>query len=434
MNQHNQISIKFIGLVFSLSLVLSGCLDIAYDITPPPDDSQFAGATESTPPTLIPTLVIPPTPPLSTSEVWDGGVINVFIADHTGGTLLEKGLDVRLEGYDQFEQVYQDAQSITAVEQVQFLEVPFQTGRVFFASVSYDGAIYRSAMVEPGDDATSLQLTVEIYETTTSDEGLTIDRLHVLIDFPQPDMVQVAEIYIMSNFDPATFVAEVPGEASVRFSLPPEALNIEFDDGVLGQRYLKTEDGFSDTVSVPPGSGVYQVMVYYTLPYLKNQVDFKQVMNYPVGAVVVMIPEGEVIITGSTLEDKGVQDIPNAAIHLYSGTPINKGGTLEFQISGKSGLAGEVVDPAAPLPQSQPLLIGMGVLGSALLLSGVWLFVRNRRQDIPEDEDTGTETREELLDAIIALDDLFQTGEIDKNIFQQKRKLLKEKLESFVED
>ena len=80
MNQQNHISIKFIGLVFFLSLVLSGCLDIAYDITPPPDDSQFAGETESAAPTLIPTLAIPPTPTLSTSEVWDGGVINVFVA------------------------------------------------------------------------------------------------------------------------------------------------------------------------------------------------------------------------------------------------------------------------------------------------------------------------------------------------------------------
>ena len=130
---------------------------------------------------------------------------------------------------------------------------------------------------------------------------LSIDRIHVLLDFLEPDQVHIGEIYILSNFGAATVVAETAGLPTVSFPLPEGALSIEFENGILGERYLKTEDGFGDTVSIPPGSGVYQVLVYYTLPYQRNKLDYSHLVPYSVGAVVVMTPVNQVMVKGNTL-------------------------------------------------------------------------------------------------------------------------------------
>ncbi|NQS91998.1 MAG: hypothetical protein HQ574_06270 [Chloroflexi bacterium] len=428
---------KWLGFVLLMSMLFSGCISLAADVTPPPGNLQPTQIEETAVPTQQPTQEIQPTVESPDAESTEAGVVRVTVQDQTGGMLLESGLEVLLEGYDQFELIFQDSQLITTAELVQFSDVPFTSGRVFFASISYGGAVYRSEIFESEKGTTDLDLQVVIYETTTDDSGLFIDRVHVLLDFLQPEQIDVVEIYILSNLGNETIVAEVPGETSVVFPLPAEAIAIEFDDGVLGQRYLKTEDGFGDTISIPPGSGVYQVLVYYTLPYQRSRLVFEQEMKYPVGAVVVMTPAGDITVKGSSLEDMGVQSIPSGAVQVYSGSGLAKSEKLNFSVSGKLG--NEISQEPKPQETSQgffsrTVILIMGAVGLLLLVSGLWLFIQNSRKDRHDEGDPGPgQSREEILDSLVALEDLFQDGEISEKAFQQKRKRLKKKLENTVE-
>ncbi|MCJ7735304.1 MAG: hypothetical protein MUP11_12250 [Anaerolineales bacterium] len=423
---------KWLGFVLLMSMLFSGCISLAADVTPPPGNLQPTQIEETVVPTQQPTQEIQPTVESPDAESTEAGVVRVAVLDQTGGMLLENSLDVRLEGFDQFELAFQDSKIISTNDLVQFNEVPFLPGRVFFASIAYGGAVYRSEIIESGEGTTNLDLQVVIYDTTTDDSGLFIDRVHVLLDFLQPEQIDVVEIYIISNLGNETIVAAVPGEASVEFPLPPEAISIEFDDGVLGQRYVKTQAGFGDTVSIPPGSGVYQVLVYYTLPYQRSRLDFEQEMNYPVGAVVVMTPAGGVTVKGSSLEDLGVQSIPSGAVQVYSGTALAGSEILAFRVSGK--MESEIPQETSQLFSSQPIVLIMGAVGVLLLVSGIWLFIQNRRKDrrVEEDSHPG-ESREEILDSLIALEDLYQGGDISGEKYQEKRKQLKNKLQNKVE-
>ncbi len=360
-------------------------------------------------------------------------MIVVNVIDQTGGVLLEQGLEVQLDGYDQFELVYQEVKSLTTESSLVFDSVPFQAGRVFFASISHGGAIYRSDMFEAGDETTSLQMAIQIFDTTTSDENILVERIHVLADFPSPDQVQIVEIFIVSNLGDSTFVADNPGEATLSFPLPVEAESISFDDGALGERYVKTVDGFGDTVSIPPGAGVYQTLVYYTLPIQENTFEFSQVMSYPVRAVVIMTPEGEVIVEGANLEDMGVQAIPDGSVQVYSAMSIPRGESLQFRVTVES--TESVVPSDAPVFLPQWVIIAAGVLGGALLLTGVWLFIRQRSRSFEDDEFEGTSVeREEILDFIIALEDLYQEGDITEKAYLKKRQELKDQLDSLADD
>lgn len=422
-----------LGLVILVSLSLTGCLSLAVDITPPPVNTRSEDLPSTSIPTLQPTREIPTTEVPQSGESSGEGVVNVFILDQTGGLLLKDGLDVILEGYDSFELVYQDSLPASSADHIQFTGVPFPAGRVYFVSIYYGGAVYRSDIIQIAVDQNQLDLEVVIFDTTTDQAGLVIDRVHILFDFIQPDLAQVVEIYIISNMGNSTVVSESQGGINVEFPLPSEASGVEFEDGNLGQRYLKTDAGFGDTVSIPPGSGIYPVSVSYLLPYQKDRLDFSQRFDFPVGAIIVMTPVGVVKVKGSSLEDLGQQSIPSGAVQVYSGPTLARGDSVQFRLSGNP-----FEDPSLPAPQlqsSQLIIFGAGGLGLLILVSGVWLYIRNQHQNRDlESEQGSVETREGILDSIIALDDLFADRELSEKVYQQKRAQLKRKLQSLPED
>jgi hypothetical protein len=70
-----------------------------------------------------------------------------------------------------------------------------------------------------------------------------------------------------------------------------------------------------------------------------------------------------------------------------------------------------------------------------MFLAGIWLFFRNRRMsELEWDQIDLGEDRDQILDKIIALEDLFDSGEITEKSFLKKRQELKKKLSDLVQD
>ena len=420
------------GLALLLvSILISGCLNLANDIVPPQDikPTERSAQTPISTPTELPIDTI--VDDSGTTDISDGDII-VEVFDHSGGNLLDQDLKVQLEGYDEFERVFEEFNSLPAESFIVFHDVPLVEGRVFFASISFGGAVYRSNILQFSQDSKDLVLQVQIFDTTTDDAGLAIDRIHVLIDFPSSDLIQISEIFIVSNYGDATVVATESGQPVLIFPLPEGAINIEFDNGVLGQRFIKTTDGFGDTVSIPPGSGVYQILVYYNLSYPKAKLEFSQAMNYPVSAVVAMTPANQVKIKGNNLEDLGVQAIPSGEVQVYSGDGISKGENLEFRISGKPDSPTD--NPVSIIDGVNIYVIGLGVLGIGLILAGILIYIKNRKNNEKDRIDPViSDEKNKILDSIIALEDLYNEGEVSEKDYLKKRDELKLKLNNLVQ-
>lgn len=433
----------FITILLIFSTSLGGCLSLSEDITPPPLTST------SPPPTVVeeeptatttvgetsaspsPTEPGPSPSPAATVEAVPGNV-TVGISNQSDDQSLEGEIQVTLEGYDHMNQVYSKTRPVEEGNEVTFESVPFIPGRLFFASVSYQGAVYRSDITEIEPDARTLDLTVEVFGTTTDKSALSIERLHVFVNFPEENLAQFAEIFIVSNFGQQTVVAEESGGAVLNYFLPPGADNLRFESGSIGERFLVTEEGFSDTASIPPGSGVYQLLVFYDMPYDNQRLVFDQKMSLPVGAVVVMTPSSGVSLKGDGFEDMGVREIQEGSIHVYSGEQLDQGEELSFSLSGiPQGTRGQ--EGQAQVINRQNLIIGLGIFGGALLVIGVYFYIRLQREerlDISfEDDDV---RKEEIMDAIIALDDMFEEGEIAEEAYRQRRSDLKSRLEGLL--
>lgn len=423
-----------------LPLILSGgCLSLSEDITPPPARKSSPHPTlDVNRPTATPMIgggqdlseatESNPTPQGTLEERM--GKVTVDIRNQSEDQTLNGLAQVTLNGFDHMNQVFRESRPLNGGGRVTFREVPFVTGRMFFASISYQGAVYRSDVVELEPEVSSLDLAVDVYGTTTDQSALSIERMHLIVDIPTGDTAQFAEIFIISNFGEKTVVSAEGEDAVLHFPLPENAQNLEFRSGALGERFIKTEGGFADTLSIPPGSGVYQLLVFFETPYENGRMKFEQKMNLPVGAVVVLTPSSGVTLRGNTFRDQGIREVQEGAIHVYAGDQLSQGEVLTFSLSGRPSQPS--AEPHLSITRRNTL-IGLSVFGGVLLLAGIWLYVRTQREDDGEITRERVEAnQEEILDAIIALDDLYEAGEIAEDAYRDRRSALKSRLEKMV--
>jgi hypothetical protein len=276
---------------------------------------------------------------------------------------------------------------------------------------------------------------VQIFDTTTDLAALKVDRLHIFFDFSQPGKIQVVELFIISNPSDKVVVAPGPDQAVIQFPLPEGATNIQFEDGQLGQRYLETYNGFGDRMTISPGQGQHQVLFAYDLPY-DRRLDLELRSPLQTDAAIVMVPESGVRLKSSQLTDAGQRDVQGMSFRMYQvAGALAAGDPIELSLSGNVA-SGEVSDNTVA-----PLLIGAGIF-VAVLAGGGYYLVRRRENQLPEAtedelEEGGSEpveSSDELLDAILALDDLYQSGKLPEAAYQTRRAELKARLAAVLAD
>ncbi|HWQ84224.1 MAG TPA: c-type cytochrome [Anaerolineales bacterium] len=388
-------------------------------VASPPDSTAGAAATPLVGAT-----------PLAAVPV-EEGVVSGQVTNASGGAVPESA-SVVLRGFDEMQEVITETAALASDGSFRFENIEMPAGRVFLATVDYKGTTYGSDISEVEAEQREINLPISIYDSTTDSSILVTDRLHLFFEFVDEQTLRIIQLYIISNPTSMTLVSEDPTTPTVNFALPEGAANLEIQDGVIGERFVQTEDGFGDTTAIRPGSGSYQVLYAYELPY-KNKLELVQPLTIPTSAVVILVPEGVINIKGERVEDAGVRDVEGTQYRMYNLVGLNAGADLRLTVSGKmagSGLSLITGD-------SSSLLIGVGVFGVVLLAAGGWLFMRDRaRTDEEAEQDAAAvenapavvESRETLMDAILALDDLYQEGHLPKDAYQERRAALKARL------
>jgi hypothetical protein len=148
-----------------------------------------------------------------------------------------------------------------------------------------------------------------------------------------------------------------------------------------------------------------------------------------------MTPGGGLEASSKSLQDLGEQSLPSGVVRVYSGTALASGDSLQFRLSG-SPFEEPPAQTAPPPQSSQWVIYGAGGLGVLLLASGIWLYFRNQAKghNLDEEEQVTDGSREEILDSIIALDDLYAEGDLSEKAYQKKRAQLKKQLKALPED
>lgn len=345
------------------------------------------------------------------------------------GSEVPSGLKVTLYGLDRQanQVVLQEETQTDADGQFVFenIEAPFH--RIFVVSVEYQDTTYVSDWaIASGNE--EIDLPVTIYDTTTDTSTLRADRLHIFLEFPQEGTMRVIELYVISNDGDKTVVPPSPGEPVLRFTLPEDATNLQFQNGGLGGRFVATEAGFGDTQPVPPGQGSHQVLFAYELPYTKK-VPVRHPVHLPIDSATLIVPDtGGLKVRSEMFTPSGTQTIEGKNYRVFGSQALQPDQEIFFEVSGR------------PTPATGPdissrtgLAIGLGVFGLALIVVGIVLWRRPQAaEEVAEEEAEAPPDLEEdpetLMDAILALDDLYQQGKLSEEAYQTRRAELKARL------
>jgi mono/diheme cytochrome c family protein len=345
------------------------------------------------------------------------------VTNASGGEL-PAGLSVTLLAYDGMTEAFTDTAAVDAGGRYHFDDVENSDTRTFMTMVEYNGVPFTSEAYHSADQPSAdlADMPINIYDTTTDLSALKVDRMHIFFDFTKAGYIQVAELFVLNNTGSQVITSAEANGPVVNYDLPAGATNLQFQEGMLGERYLPTENGFADTQNIAPGSGM-QLLFAFDLPYNKSlNVDIPIPLD--VDSAVVMVPKGTLTIQSDQVQPMGTSDVQGANYDFYAATNLTAGSALALKLSGSTGLGG-----SASLSTS--ILIGAIVLALALIGAFTWFLIERRRvkrfseqQSVHESPDT----EEGLMDAIIALDDRYQAGELSAEAYEARRAELKERL------
>ena len=358
------------------------------------------------------------------------------------GAALPAGLKVTLNGFDNMAQTWTAASDVNADGTFRFDNVQVQTSRTFMATIDYQKVSFTSTPLHAADmkPEQPASLTVAVSEVTADTQTLTAQRMHLFFDFSQAGIIQVGELFVITNSGGKAVAASAVDNPALKFELPKGAQNLSFQDGALGDgRYVKTDQGFGDLLTVHSNEQV-QVIFGYEMPYTGGKQAMSIPVTLPVEQVVVMVPSVGITLDSSQLNSAGTRDVQGTTIQLFTSGSLAAGSKLDLNLSG-APQANPAAGSSAGGTNTNNLVIGLGAFGLVLVVAGVWLYSR-RRTGLAEIDPAGEEiaadqvenTADSLLDAIVALDDLYQAGQLPETAYQQRRAELKARYKSLREN
>ena len=358
-----------------------------------------------------------------------GTVVNASGGDiPAGATITVHGFEHASSGSDSPQEVITETVS-TDKDGVFTLEnVDISEGRIFLVEAAYKDVVFQSEMVVSEAGMEELIIPdIMVYDSTTDDGGLVVEQLHISFDMATEGAVQVFELFTISNLSDKAYVFSTDGSSLPFMPLPEGALDVGLELSQDSAPIMPTESG---DFAIPPSQDFYSIIAFFSMPYDKS-LELSQSMELPVSSALIIVPEG-IKVKSDVLTDEGLQQTQQGAnVTMYTGTALKPGTSLEMSLSGKvSSSSASVGDES----NRQTLLIGAGAFGVVLILAGVWMFLRDRdkvdEDDFEEsdEEENEFDTAEEVMDAIIALDDLHRAKKIPDEAYQQRRAELKELL------
>lgn len=399
--------------------------------TPTGEETPVASPTLSTPEGTEQAATTP-TAAQPTADAQAGfGTVNGLIDNQTGQALPAE-LKITLHAFEHGADPSTGPAEVFSQEGVvkpdgtyRFENVEMPANRIFIAEILVDGVSMQSdyAVAKEGDSAITIP-TLSLREMTEDINLLDVDEVRMFIDYGDTDL-QLFNVFSFRNPSDKTILVDTRGNTEIPFIKMPEGTS------TLGYETIQDSETFTNTnkgLAIAPSENPYGLLAFTTLPR-REEYEVKQPFVLPVSSFSIYLPEG-VTASGDKLVDQGVQSIQNFNFQVYTAQNVAAGEILRFIVSGKprQTVDGETSEPAAASGANQNLLIGGAALGIALILAGVWLYLRDRKrgEETGEEDEQEFESSEEVLDAIVALDDLHRAGKISEAAYQKRRAELKE--------
>ena len=302
------------------------------------------------------------------------GVIQGTVVNGTPGGGSVEGLEVVLRVFQGQNESETLVTTTDAQGQFRFQDLEVGSEWAYLARVLYGGVAYSRGLLtfEPGE--VELVTEITIYETTTDDQSISVERAHIFVTVSGPGLA-VTELYVFANSGDRTYIGEeeVQGRRPTSsFLLPQEGYNLALDDGALGGRFLSIEGGFADTE--PHWPGTTQVMFSYSVDCGADGCDLSRKMHHPISNLNVLIADSGVRVESKSLVFEGKREAEGQSYLNYVGRNLASGERLDFSVYLGQGVSAQAASSKSGSTGLPWIVLGGVVTGLAL----VYPFWRQR--------------------------------------------------------
>ncbi|MDO8754842.1 MAG: hypothetical protein Q7J80_13170, partial [Anaerolineales bacterium] len=325
------------------------------------------------------------------------------VIENRMGVDLPSDLKITLRGYDHGSDPSAGPQEIVTLEATvnadgtYLFETELVQSQIYLTEFEVGGLSYQSEYAVVPAETTELVLpTIVVHATTEDFSALRIDSVQIFFDFANADITQVFAVYSITNASDKTIIINMGEKQVVPFiASPAGAEGLGYEATQDSAPFVPTETGFA----MPPNETPYGMIAFASLPKTK-EITISQPARLPIGDISLYLPEG-MDAEGKTLTDEGLQALESVNFHVYSASGLKKDESIDFTITGKPETT--AVNP--DITQNKTLLIGVGAFGLALILAGLWIYMRDRKkEDEFEEQESEFGDTQTIMDAIIALD------------------------------
>jgi mono/diheme cytochrome c family protein len=381
--------------------------------------------------------------------------ISGTVANQTDGGTVPEDLTVTLRAYSAADLTSLDEMTQTTTLNddgtYQFTDVSYREDLVYLTTVTYLDRDFASGLYQPDPAAPTLDMPIVIYELTDDPSVVTINASVTQIQVGG-DTLEATYSVRFTNTSDRLFTALEP-EADGRYrsmhiTLPPGALVV----GITDQpRYIYDEEAniVYDTTPLQPGEERF-IQVTYLLDYSSGAV-IEYTTPYRIdGQLRVLLENPSVTLEGELFPSQGEEQLGEATFQGYGErATLDAGTTIQYTLTGEGGEAAILPEEfssqssASNMPNASsavvtsdmlvPLLAILGV--GVVIIGGGYMLVRRTANGANA---AGKLNKQRLIDGLVRqiaeLDAQHDAGQINHDVYRQRREQLKGRLAELMDE
>ena len=169
-----------------------------------------------------------------------------------------------------------------------FENIEIKEDALYWLSIFYQGIGYTELFDVVSDNK---NLVLKVYDTTTSDEAISIYNSSILfsdVDHLNREL-SIIEMITLQNTSNLTYVQGSGPMDLLRFGLPEGAIDLIIDTEIANADWVQIDKGFALLASVKPGK--HELLYAYKIPYSGSSTSFVKNWRYGSNNLRIVAPE-----------------------------------------------------------------------------------------------------------------------------------------------
>ena len=374
---------------------------------------------------------------ISTSqlEAQESFAVTGKVVNETQGASIASELEILLHMLDQESGQFVTLEATTNDKgEFQFENVLLFKNGTYLVTADYGGTRYNTT-IDPSSSVNKVRLSV--YETTRDISTVRVEHHSlVLVNVDQRTQSATAASFVrLTNDTDLTILPDLenvgPGKFSfLRFSLPPNADNLDVQSSLVGSQIIPMGSGFALAAPILPGS--HDISFSYQFTYHGTDLAYKHGLLQGADVFQILIPQSLSDVQVGLLGTVTPPSISNESYLIWEIADLTPGENQTVILSNlpKPNLIDRVIAGSAN-PDTWLLAIPIG-MGSILILLLIWsialrvgyrdpLLATESKEELPIDSST---VRDRLILEIASLDERHANGSLSETTDLETRSVL----------